>query len=74
MTGVFTLPQTSVILKRSLGARHVTFYLLREDQAALSNWVNELRESGGGPFAQIATDEFAKHITRTMQRNVQVVQ
>ena len=56
-----------------LGSRDVTCYLLREDQQALSIWVNQLRDSGGGPFSQIATDEFAKHIVHTMRRNVQIV-
>ena len=56
-----------------LGPRDVTFYLLREDEAALSSWVKELRDAAAPFFAQVATEEYAKRIVRTMMKNVQVV-
>lgn len=59
-----------------LGPHEVTFYHFREDEAAFSSWVNQLREAAAleAPFfAQAATEEFAKHIVRTMMKNVQVV-
>lgn len=56
-----------------LGARDVTFFLLREDEAALSSWVEQLRNAAAPLFAQAATDEYAKRIVRTMMANVQVV-
>ena len=59
--------------KQILGPHDVTFYFLREDEAALSSWVNELRDAPAPFFAQVATDEYAKRIVRTMMANVQVV-
>mgnify|MGYP007037473745 FL=1 len=59
--------------KQILGPHEVTFFLLREDEAALSSWVEELRAAPAPFYAQAATDEYAKHIVRTMMANVQVV-
>lgn len=59
--------------KEILGPHDVTFFLLREDEAALSSWVKQLRDAPAPLFAQAATDEYAKRIVRTMMANVQVV-
>ena len=59
--------------KQILGPRDVTFFFLREDEAALSSWVNKLRDARAPFFAQVATEEYAKRIVRTMMSNVQVV-
>ena len=59
--------------KQVLGPHDVTFFFLREDEAALSSWVKELRDAPAPLFAQAATDEYAKRIVRTMMANVQVV-
>jgi hypothetical protein len=47
-----------------------TFVLLREHQAQLTNWIEELKE--GGMFTQIATDEYAKFLTGKLAATVQV--
>ena len=59
--------------KQILGLRDVTFFLLREDEAALSSWVNQLRDAPAPFLARVATEEYAKRIVRTMMSNVQVV-
>lgn len=59
--------------KHILGPHDVTFFLIREDEAALSSWVEQLHDAPASLFAQAATDEYAKRIVRTMMANVQVV-
>lgn len=58
--------------KQILGPHDVTFVFLREDQAALSAWVNQLRDTPDPFFAQVATEEYAKGLVRTMMKNVQI--
>lgn len=55
-----------------LGSRDVSFVLLREDRAALTNWVNELRSNPNPMFQQIATEEYAKRLVRVLMANVEV--
>ena len=59
--------------KQILGPNDVTFVLLRENQAALTKWINELRDAPDPFFRQVATEEYAKELVRTMMANVQVV-
>jgi hypothetical protein len=59
--------------KQILGPHDVTFFFLQEDEAALSFWVKELRDAPDPFFAQVATEEYAKRIVRTMMANAQVV-
>lgn len=51
----------------------VTFYFLREDEVALSTWINKLQDVPTPFLAQAATEEYAKRIVRTMMSNVQLV-
>lgn len=55
-----------------LGPRDVTFVLLREDSAALKEWVNELRSNENPVFQRIATEQYAKKIVRVLMSNVAV--
>lgn len=58
--------------KALLGPHDVTFVFLREDESALKSWVDQLREADP-VFGQIATEEYAKRLVRTMMANVLVV-
>ena len=59
--------------KQILEPHDVTFFFLREDEAALSTWINKLRDAPTPFLAQAATEEYAQRIVRTMMLNVQVV-
>lgn len=56
-----------------LGPNDISFVLLREDHAALEEWVNELRSNQGPMFQQIATEQYAKKLVRVLMSNVSVV-
>ena len=56
-----------------LGTHDVCYVFLREDQAALSHWVSELKSNTSPVFQQIATEEYAKRLVRVLMANVQVV-
>lgn len=53
--------------KYFLGWGDVSYVLIHEDAAALKKWVEKLKEyAEAPPFQQIATEEFAKTLTRTL--------
>jgi hypothetical protein len=55
--------------KYLLGWGDVSFVFIRENEQALSNWVEELKLHIGSPaFQQIATEDFAKVLTRTLMQ------
>jgi hypothetical protein len=55
--------------KYLLGWGDVSFAFVREDSAALAKWVEELKiNTDSPPFQQIATEEFAKSLTRLLMR------
>jgi hypothetical protein len=56
--------------RQILGWGDLSFVFLREDQVALKTWVDELKSSSSAPFQQIATEEFAKSLTRTLMRDI----
>ena len=55
--------------KYLLGWGDVSFVFIREDNAALAEWVEELKiNSVSPPFQQIATEEYAKTLTRSLMQ------
>lgn len=54
--------------RQILGWGDLSFVFLRENQTALETWVEELRSAGSPPFQQIATEEFAKSLTRVLMQ------
>lgn len=56
--------------RQILGWGDLTFVFLRENQGALETWVKELKSADSPPFQQIATEEFAKSLTRTLMQSV----
>lgn len=59
--------------ERLLGPNDVSFVLLREDESALNEWIQQLKANSSPVFQQIATEEYAKKLTRTLMSGVQVV-
>lgn len=54
-----------------LGWGDISFAFLRQDEAALKEWVNELKQSTGSPeFQIIATERFAMTLTRLLMQQV----
>jgi hypothetical protein len=49
-----------------LGWGDLNFVFLREDRAALETWINDLKTATSPLFQQIATEEFAKILTRSL--------
>lgn len=58
--------------RKLLGPNDVSFVLLQEDKAALGHWVNKLRSNPDAMFQQIATEEYAQKLVRTLMSNVEV--
>ena len=56
--------------RQILGWEDLSFVFLRDNQAALENWVSELKSAGSPPFQQIATEEFAKSLTRVLMQSL----
>ena len=55
--------------KYLLGWGDLSFVYIRENETALSSWIEELKLQAGSPaFQQIATEEFAKVLTRTLMQ------
>ena len=55
-----------------LGANDVAFVFLREDMSALKLWIQEMQSNPTPMFQQIATEEFAKKLTRTLASRVEI--
>lgn len=58
--------------RQILGRGDLSYVFLRENQAALKAWVDELKVTDSPPFQQIATEEFAKSLTRVLIQSVSV--
>ena len=56
--------------RQILGWGDLSFVFLRENQTALETWVDEMKAAGSPPFQQIATEEFAKTLTRVLMQSV----
>lgn len=56
--------------RQILGWGDLSYVFLRENQAALETWVDELKSASSAPFQQIATEEFAKSLTRVLMQSV----
>ena len=56
--------------KQILGWGDLTFVFLRENEAVLKTWVEELKVATSQPFQQIATEEFAKSLTRALMQSI----
>lgn len=55
-----------------LGWGDVAFAFFRQDGAALSHWVGDLKAASGAPdFQIIATETFAKTLTRQLMKQVE---
>ena len=55
--------------KHLLGWGDVSFVFIREDEGALAKWLEELKaNTGSPPFQQIATEEYAKTLTRVLMQ------
>ncbi len=57
-----------------LGSHDVCYVFLREDQAALNQWVNELKSNTSLVPQQIATEEYAKTLVRVLMAHVEVIE
>lgn len=56
--------------KYLLGWGDVSYIFIREDNEALSKWINELKTYAESPaFQLIATEEYAKTLTRILMKN-----
>jgi hypothetical protein len=56
--------------RQILGWGDLSYVFLREKPDALENWVNELKTNPSPPFQQIATEEYAKLLTRVLMGSV----
>ena len=56
--------------KYILGWGDVTYVFLRENQSALSQWVEELKSNLSPPFQLIATEEYAKSLSQVLMQSV----
>ena len=56
--------------RQILGWGDLTFVFLRENQGALAAWVDELKAADSPTFQQIATEEYAKGLTRRFMQRV----
>lgn len=56
--------------RQIIGWGDLTYVFLRENQSALETWVKELKAADSPPFQVIATEEFAKCLTRVLINSV----
>lgn len=57
--------------RQILGWGDISYVFVREEQAALVKWVDEMKLDSSAIFQKIATEEFSKVLTRILMKSVE---
>ena len=57
--------------RQLLGWGDVSYVFIREEQEVLAKWIDEMRLNSSPPFQKIATEQFAKVLTRILMKSVE---